>query len=221
MIKGSENKVYKLKKALYGLRQAPRAWNEKLNRVLEDFNFKKCSKEPSLYRKQTRDALLLVAVYVDDLLITRSSEVMIIDFKKEMSTIFEMSDLGLLTYYLGIEVIESEDGITLNQGRYATKILQEAGMEDCNAVHTPIDAGLVLSKASKEQNADEKEFRRNIGCLRYLLHTRPDLAYSVGLLSRYMHEPKTSHAAALKHILRYLKGTTSHGLISVEQTRWS
>lgn len=85
-------------------------------------------------------------------------------------------------------------------------------MQDCNAVHTPMEAGLVLSSAEDEKSVDEKEFRRNIGCLRYLLHMHPDLAYSVGLLSRYMHKPKTSHAAALKQILRYLKGTVAHGL---------
>lgn len=85
-------------------------------------------------------------------------------------------------------------------------------MQDCNAVNTPMEAGLVLSKARDEQSIDEKEFRWNIGCLRYLLYTRPDLAYSVGLLSRYMNDPKTSHAAVLKVILRYLKGTTAHGL---------
>ncbi|XP_018436057.2 secreted RxLR effector protein 161-like [Raphanus sativus] len=85
-------------------------------------------------------------------------------------------------------------------------------MHDCNAVQTPMEAGLVLSKSREEQSIDEKDFRRQIGCFRYLLHTRPDLAYSMGLLSRYMHDPKVSHGNALKVILRYLKGTTAHGL---------
>lgn len=116
-IKGSENKVYKLKKTLYGLRQTPKAWNKKINRVLEDLKFTRCSKEPSLYLKRTKDALLLVDVYDDSLLITGFSEAMIVDFKAEMSTIFEMSDLGLPTYYIVIEIVQSKDGITLNQGR--------------------------------------------------------------------------------------------------------
>lgn len=197
VVSGCETKVYKLRKALYGLRQAPRAWNEKLNKVLEDLGFTKCSKEPSLYRRRGKDSLLLVAVYVDDLLITGSNKTQLTDFKREMSTIFEMSDLGLLTYYLGIEVVQHEAGITIHQGRYATRILQETGMEGCNSTQVPMDMGLVLSKALGEESVDEKEFRRDIGCLRYLLHTRPDLAFSVGLLSRYMHNPKTSHAAAL------------------------
>lgn len=85
-------------------------------------------------------------------------------------------------------------------------------MNDCNAVHVPMDSGLQLSKAPNKQCVDEKEFRRSIGCLRYLIHTRPDLAFSVGVLSRYMHEPKQSHAGALKQVLQYLKGTVAYGL---------
>lgn len=107
--------MYKLNKALYGLKQAPRAWNEKLNKVLGDLKFIKCSKEASLYQKKQREYLLLVAVYVDDLRITSSSIDMILEFKKSMSTIFEMSDLGLLTYYLGIEVHQYGGGIMLKQ----------------------------------------------------------------------------------------------------------
>ena len=122
-VKGQEHKVYKLHKALYGLRQAPRAWNEKLNKVLENLNFNRCSKEPSLYCKQQKDRILLVAVYVDDLLVAGSDQDMISEFKKEMSSNFEMSDLGLLTYYLGIEVCQEKEKITLRQSRYANKIL--------------------------------------------------------------------------------------------------
>lgn len=169
VVSGSENKVYKLKKALDGLKQALKAWNEKLNKELAKLKFIKCSKEPSLYFRRMKGTLLLVAVYVDDLLITGSSIDMIHEFKRVMSTIFEMSDLGLLTFYLGIELQQHKDGITLRQERYATKILQETGMQDCNAVYTPMEAGLVLSKARDEQSIDEKEFRWNIGCLRYLL----------------------------------------------------
>ena len=112
-IKGKESKVYKLKKALYGLRQAPRTWNEKLNRVLGELGFFKCSKEPALYHKRDKDQQLLVAVYVDDILVTGTSLSLIHGFKKGMSSRFEMSDLGKLAYYLGIEVDQHEGGITL------------------------------------------------------------------------------------------------------------
>ena len=88
IVKGQEDKVYKLKKALYGLRQAPRAWNVKLNQILRGLNFYRCAKEPSLYRKEVDNELLVVVVYVDDLLVTGSSLKMIEIFKKEMATKF-------------------------------------------------------------------------------------------------------------------------------------
>ncbi|KAG7556107.1 Integrase catalytic core [Arabidopsis suecica] len=215
----SQNKVYKLNKALYGLKQAPRAWNTKLNTILLELNFVKCSKEPSIYQKKESEEILVIAVYVDDLLVTGSNLEMILEFKRDMSRKFEMSDLGKLTYYLGIEVSQTKEGIMLNQERYAKKILEETGFENCNAVHIPMCANLKLSKALEEKSIDEKEYRRSIGCLRYLLHTRPDLSYCVGVLSRYMHEPKESHGAALKRVLRYLKGTQSYGLCFVKGSK--
>lgn len=137
---------------------------------------------------------------------------MIRKFKREMSSQFEMSDLGKLYYYLGIEVHQHEEGITLNQKRYGLRILEEAGMKNCNSCHIPMEAGLKLSKALEEDEIDATCYRRNVGCLRYLLHTRPDLAFCVGVLSRYMQAPRASHGAATKQCLRYLQGTTSYGI---------
>lgn len=128
-IKGKEEKVYKLYKALYGLRQAPRTWNVKLNRSLKEIGFTRCTKEPSLYRKEAKEGLLIVCMYVDDLLVTGTSTKLISEFKKEMARKFEMTDLGRLTYYLGIEVQQTSEGIVLSQDRYARKILEEVGMQ--------------------------------------------------------------------------------------------
>lgn len=139
VIKGSEEKVYKLKKALYGLRQALRVWNNKLNQILKELQFTKCSKEPSVYRKEVNGGLLLLAVYVDDLFVTGTSADMIKEFKKEISSKFEMSDLGKLSYYLGIEIHQHVEGITLDQRRYASRILEEAGMKNCNSCHIPME----------------------------------------------------------------------------------
>ncbi|XP_010473661.1 PREDICTED: uncharacterized protein LOC104753076 [Camelina sativa] len=115
-----------------------------------------------------------------------------------MATKFDMSDLGRLTYYLGIEVCQFEGGIILTQQQYAKKILEQAGMKDCNRTLTPLESGLKLAKAEGEKDIDATSFRKNFGCLRYLLHTRPDLTYCVGVLSRYMQTPKVSHGAAMK-----------------------
>ena len=150
---------------------------------------------------------------MDDLLVTGSSPKLIDDFKKGMSKNFEMSDLGRLTYYLGIEVTQEEDEIILKQERYAKKILEKAGMNECKSILVPMISGLELSKALDEKSIDGQQYRRSIGCLRYLLHTRPDLSYSVGVLSRYMQDPRESHGAALKQVMRYLQGTTGYGLV--------
>ena len=166
MVKGKDDKVYKLHKALYGLRQAPKAWNVKLNGILKSLGFTRCSKEPSLYRKTEKKSLLLVCVYVDDLLVTGSSLSSIMEFKREMARKFEMSDLGRLTYYLGIEVRQKDEAIVLSQDRYAKKILEQTGMNDCNPVHIPMDMNVKLSKSPQENSIDEREYRLSIGCLR-------------------------------------------------------
>ena len=103
----------------------------------------------------------------------------------------------------------------LSQDRYARKILAEAGMANCNLAHVPMEVNIRLSRSIQEKGIDEREFRRSIGCLRYLLHTRPDLSFSVRVLSRYMQEPKVSHGVALKQVLRYLRGTTNLGLMYI------
>lgn len=184
----------------------------KLNKILRGLKFRRCSKEPSLYRKEEENKIFLVVVYVDDLLVTWSSLNAILEIKQEMASKFEMSDLRKLTYYLGIEVVQHEGGIVLKQDRYARRILEETGMDLCNLTHVPMEINAKFSIAPDEEKIDEKEYRRTIGCLRYLIHTRPDLSFSVGVLSRYMQEPKASHSAALKQILRYLRGTCTLGL---------
>lgn len=211
-VKGEEHKVYKLTKALYGLRQAPRAWNTKLDQILKGMGFIKCPKETSVYRKEEGGNLLIIAIYVDDLFVTGNTLKVIREFKIGMSTKFEMSDLGKLTYYLGIEVMQTKDGIEIKQEGYARKILREAGLETCNPTQVPMEFGLKVSKAQDEEEIDSTWYRRNVGCLRYLLHSRPDLAFSVGVASRYMQNPRKSHGDILKHILRYLKGTVAFGL---------
>jgi hypothetical protein len=129
---GQEHKVLRLHKALYGLHQAPRAWNLKLDEKLSMLGFIKCNADHAIYCRGSKGERLIVGVYVDDLVITGSNNKSIQKFKQEMSTVFRMSDLGLLTYYLGIEVKQSDEGISLSQGSYAKKILEKGGLLDCN-----------------------------------------------------------------------------------------
>ena len=125
---------------------------------------------------------------------------------------FEMSDLGLRSYYLGIEVSQKKCGISLRQTAYAKKILEQFGLLDCNPVTSPMEPKLKVKKDEDGEKVDPTEYRRVVGCLRYLTHTRPDLSYAVGIASRFMEQPTTLHFQVVKHILRYVKGTVDYGL---------
>ncbi|KAK9074991.1 hypothetical protein SSX86_003310 [Deinandra increscens subsp. villosa] len=211
-VKGKENHVYKLHKALYGLKQAPRAWNYKLDKTLKELGFSKCTHEPAVYMIKKSGSVLLLGVYVDDIILTGSREKDVEMFKEKMKASFDMSDMGLLSYYLGIEVKQEKGEITLMQSAYAKKILKLARMERCNPSQYPMEHRLSLTKEGEGAAVDPTYYRQLIGSLRYLVHTQPDLCYSVGVVSRFMEAPKESHLAAVKHILRYIKGTIFNGL---------
>lgn len=208
---GKEGKVLKLRKALYGLRQAPRAWNLKLDQTLLSLGFIRSPVEHAVYMKNSGNARLLVGVYVDDLIITGSSAEEVAMFKEQMKDMFSMSDLGLLSYYLGIEVAQAEDGISLCQSAYALKILEKTGMLDCNPCQTPMEERLKLSKNGEGPKVDPTYYRSVVGSLRYLVNTRPDISYAVGVVSRYMESPNSQHMAAVKQILKYIRGTLNLG----------
>jgi hypothetical protein len=212
VVKNGSGKVLKLRKALYGLRQAPRAWNARLDKELLKLGFVRNPLEHAVYKRSDQNGnFLVVGVYVDDLIITGPSQDSIAVFKRQMMKSFNMSDLGLLTYYLGIQVNQKERETTLCQSSYARKILEQAGMSGCNPCHVPMENKLKLSKNDKTPLVDATKYRSVIGSLRYLVNTRPDLAYSVGIVSRYMEEPRASHWAAVKQILRYIAGTLNFG----------
>lgn len=124
-----------------------------------------------------------------------------------MSTHFKMSDFGLLSLYLGIEVSQESGRITLKQTVFAAKLLEEAGLADCNCVHMPMEPRLKLSKESTNLPMDVTLYWSIIDSLRYLVHTRPDVSLAVGMVSRFMEAPTTEHMSAVKHLLRYIVGT--------------
>ncbi|CAL1405651.1 unnamed protein product [Linum trigynum] len=135
------------------------------------------------------------------------------EFKKTMVREFEMTDIRLMSYYLGIEVNQKEEGIFISHSGFAKEVLKKFKMENYNPVSTPAECGLKLSKDDKGEKVNSTEFRSLVGSLRYLTCTRPDILYSVGLVSRYMEAPTMSHWNAAKRILRYIKGTIDHGLV--------
>jgi hypothetical protein len=195
---GQEHKVLRLHKALYVLHQAPRAWNLKLDEKLGKLGFVKCTTDLAIYFQGGKGERLIVGVYVDDLLITGTSIKSIGRFKQEMAAMFKMSDLGLLTYYLGIQVQQSTKGIILSQESYAKKILGKGGLLGCNSCQVPMQPKLKLKKENELPMVDATEYRSLVGSLRYLVNTRPDLAYSVGYVSRFMEDFHEDHLAAVK-----------------------
>ncbi|XP_057985399.1 secreted RxLR effector protein 161-like [Hevea brasiliensis] len=129
-----------------------------------------------------------------------------------MTLEFEMTDIGLMTYYLGLEVKQIEDGIFISQEGYAKKILEKFKMLDCNPVNMLMECGVKLSKFDSEEKVDSTLFKSLVGSLRYLTFSRPDILFSVGLVSHFMEAPVFSHMNVAKRILHYLKGTIDFGL---------
>jgi hypothetical protein len=211
-IPGKEGKGLHLRNALYGLRQASRAWNAKLDSTLKGMGFGQSPHEAVIYWRGNGGNALLVGVYVDDLVITGTKDAKVAAFKEEMKATFQMSDMGLLSFYLGIEVHQGESGITLRHTAYAKRVVEMAGLTDCNPALTLMDERLKLSHDSTTEEVDATQYQRLMGSLRYLAHTRPDLAFSIGYVSRFIKRPTTKHQQVVKRIICYVAGTLDHDL---------
>jgi hypothetical protein len=204
-------KVYWLKKALYGLKQAPRAWYNRIDTYLIKSGFSRSQNEPTLYTKTDQHGkILIVCLYVDDMIYTGNLE--LTDFKHAMQSEFEMIDLGIMKYFLGIEVHQSAKGIFVCQQKYAADIIKRFRMEGCNPAETPIPLGTKLSKNDEGPTVDSTLYKSLVGSLLYLTATRPDIMYAASLVSRFMESPKDSHWKMEKRILRYVAGTLNFGL---------
>jgi hypothetical protein len=174
--------------------------------------FQRSCSEHGIYSQSRDGGRLIIGVYVDDLIITGTDEGAINSFKTEMKDQFQMSDLGLLSYYLRIEVKQGVDGISLCQSAYTGKLLERCGMGSCNPCASPMESHLKLSRMSTADAVDATEYQSLIRALQYLLHTWPGLAFLVGYLSRLMEASLSDHLAVVKHLLRYVAGTKGHGL---------
>ncbi|XP_019054852.1 PREDICTED: uncharacterized protein LOC109115361 [Nelumbo nucifera] len=135
------------------------------------------------------------------------------DFKNSMMKVFYMTNLGRMRFFLGIEVLQKSDGIFICQRRYATEVLKRFGMFESKSVSSPIVPGFKMSRDDHGVIVDETYFKQMVGSLMYLTATRPDIMFSVSLISRYMAKPTELHLQAAKRILRYLKGTTNYGIL--------
>ena len=168
--------------------------------------------EPSLYVKREGDDILIVCLYVYDLIYASSKQEMVEEFKRRLMAEFEMSDLGLMRYFLGIQVKQSKEGIFISQEKYAEDLLKKFNMINCKPMGTPMALTEKLFKEDGEQKADPQVFRSLVGSLIYLTNTRSDIVYVVGVVSRFMSDPSKLHFTAAKRKLRYVKGTKNFGI---------
>ena len=173
--------------------------------------FTKIKSNSNLYYKVEGDGLMILLLYVDDLLLTGAQKP-INECKKKLAAEFEMKDLGMMHYFLGLEVWQYPDEIFLNQGKYTIEMLKRFGMLDCKAMTTPMTTSLKLLNDDTSEFVDATLYRQIIGSLMYLTNTRPDICFAVNTLSQYIVNPKHIHLIGAKHVMRYLKGTLDYGL---------
>ena len=211
---GLENKVCKLNKSLYGLKQAPKMWHEKFDSCMIANGFKSNECDKCIYYKSHGHLHVILCLYVDDMLIFGSNFHIVQETKNLLQNNFDMKDLGEANYILGMKITKFGDGIFLDQSHYIEKVLKKYHYIDCKHVVTPFDSSVHLFPVDSDNEIfNQKEYASLIGSLRYATDcTRPDIAYAVGVLSKFTSKPGKAHWYALDRIMRYLFGTKSYGL---------
>ncbi|WVZ51977.1 LOW QUALITY PROTEIN: hypothetical protein U9M48_003074 [Paspalum notatum var. saurae] len=207
-----QDRVYKLRKALYGLKQAPRAWYARLKSFLLKSGFVMGSVDKTLFLLSRGGDTLIVQIYVDDIIFGGSSHALVSSFAEQMSREFEMSLMGELQFFLGLQIKQGLEGTFVHQAKYIRDILKKFNMGDSKPMTTPMSTNTMLDADEDGEAVDQKKFRGMIGSLLYLTATRLDIQFAVCLCARYQASPKTSHRQAVKRIFRYPKFTPELGL---------
>eukprot|EP00253_Pinus_taeda_P027783 PITA_27783 len=203
----------RLKKALYGLKQAPRAWYAHIDSYLVNLGITRSSADPNLYFKVVQGMPLILVVYVNDLFLI-GSELLMVECKRVLAFEFEMKDLGMMHYFLGLEVWQRPREIFLSQGKYVMELLEIFGMVEFKSLVTPMEINFkkLCGDIAGLDLANPSEYRLFIGALIFLVNTRPNICFVVSTLSQFMTEPLHAHCITAKHVLRYLHGTINPGL---------
>ncbi|GJW48536.1 putative ribonuclease H-like domain-containing protein [Tanacetum coccineum] len=206
------NKVYKVIKALYGLHQAPRAWYETLSSFLLENGFRRGTIDKTLFIKKNKSDIMLVQVYVDDIIFGSTTQSMCTEFEDCMHKRFQMSSMGELTFFLGLQVKQQPEGIFISQDKYVADILKKFDFCSIKTATTPIESNKPLVKDEDGVDVDVHIYRSMIGSLMYLTASRPDIMFAVCACARFQVTPKASHLNAVKRIFRYLKHQPKLGL---------
>ena len=218
VVSGKEKLVCKLQRSLYGLKQAPRAWYQRLDDYFLKEGFERTSTDHSVYVKRNDLVTMIVAIWVDDLVLVCKDLAVLLQFKSSIAKVFEMKDLGEVAHLLGIQVVRDRGAksITLSQTNYLSVVLERFNMQDCNGTTIPLDPNLKLSRGDEPKSIEEGDamslvpYRQAIGSIMYaMVSTRPDLGVAIGRLSQFMQNPGLAHWTAVKRVLRYLKHSLS------------
>lgn len=212
------NMVCKLRKALYGLKQAPRAWFSKLKAVLQKAGYSQSHNDYSLFISNTSQGSVFALIYVDDILITVDNQQGIQQLKYILQQSFQMKDLGLASYFLGLEISRHSDGYFVSQHKYARGLIEMAGLSDDKVVDTPLEMNVKYSKNDGNPISDPALYRSIVGSLVYLTVTRPDIAHAVQLVSQFVSDPRRLHLTVVHRIIRYLRSTPMHGLLYLHKS---
>jgi transposase InsO family protein len=213
IVKDAPDLVCRLHKAIYDLKQAPRAWYNRLSQFLLDLGFSASLVDTSLFTHISGNTKIFLLIYVDDIIVTGTHSQVISSLITRMQKEFPVKDLGPLSYFLGIQVTRTPDGLHLCQSKYVADLLAKARMTDAKPVNSPCASGSKLSRFDGAPLLDFSEYRSIVGALQYCTLTRPDIAYSVNQLCQHLHHPTTAHWTAAKRVLRFLKNTSNHGLV--------
>ncbi len=205
--------VCKLKRSLYGLKQSPRCWNTVLDEQLKDIGLVQHKEDPCLYTA-TGGETVIVAVYVDDILIATESEEKMNQVKQMIASRFNVKDLGKLKSFLGVQVKQEDNGIWIGQPGYAARVLERFGMQESKPVATPVDVSQKLKKDGvSDATVSQTLYQSAVGSLLYLSGwTRPDIAFAVSNVAKFTSNPTQQHWMAVKRILRYISGTIDYGI---------
>ncbi|GKA92101.1 retrovirus-related pol polyprotein from transposon TNT 1-94 [Tanacetum coccineum] len=190
--------VYKLNKDLYGLKQAPKAWYDRLKVFLIKHEYKIGMVDNILFIKKKSSNLIIVQIYVDDIIFSSTCQDMCDEFAKIMHDKFEMSMMGELNFFLGLQIKQMEDGIFFNQSKYIKEMLKKFGLEDSKPMKTLMSSNTKLTKDKECDSVDSTKYQGMIGSLLYLTTSRPDIMFSVFLCAHFQEDPKTSHLKAVK-----------------------
>ena len=197
---------------MYRLKQAPRAWYERLSNFLLEKGFSKGKVDTTLFIKKTKNDLLIVQIYVDDIIFGATNHCLCKEFSKLMQGEFEMSMMGELKFFLGLQIKQCKDEISINQTKYARDIIKKFGMDGVKSSKTPMSITTKLNKDENGKSVDEKRFRSMIGSLFYLTASRPDIMFATYLCARFQSSPREFHLNAIKIIFKYLSGSLHLGL---------